>query len=47
MGHATTLCLINAGCRANEHASALMKIKRLSLIMSEVENSFNRHAVFL
>lgn len=32
MGHTTiTLCLINAGGRANEHASPLMKIKRLCI----------------
>lgn len=36
MGHDTSLCQINAGAGVNEHASALMKIKRLSLITCEV-----------
>lgn len=46
MGHATTLCLINVGSGGggswgvNERVSALMKIKRLSLIKWEVGSSF-------
>lgn len=50
MGHATTLCLINVGSGGgggggswgvNEHvSSALMKIKRLSLIKCEAGSSF-------
>lgn len=44
MGHAATLCQINVGAGVNEHASALMKIKRLSLITCEVGSSLHRHA---